>query len=117
MRSEAAVSSGKAGFVSPTGEEERDEAGFFWHVELEAGAAEDVLDHGLRSAGSLQEGQELLGFLRFLKHKRERGRRSGVWLCPTTNPVRCSSLVGIPLNNKTNATDGGFNVINFTRLD
>lgn len=59
----------------PTGEQERDEAGFFWHVELEAGAAEDVLHHGLRSAGSLQEGQELLGFLRFLKHKRERGRK------------------------------------------
>lgn len=33
--------------MSPTSEEERDEAGFFRQVELEAGAAEDVLDHGL----------------------------------------------------------------------
>lgn len=30
----------------PTGKEECDEAGFFGHVELEAGAAEDVLHHG-----------------------------------------------------------------------
>lgn len=59
--------------MAPTSEEECDEAGFFWQVELEAGAAEDVLDHGLGSAGPLQEGQELLGFLRFLKHNRERG--------------------------------------------
>lgn len=60
--------------MSPTSKEECDEAGFFWQVELEAGAAEDVLDHGLGSAGPLQEGQELLGFLRVLKHKRA-GRR------------------------------------------
>lgn len=33
--------------MSPTSKEECDEAGFFWQVELEAGAAEDVLDHGL----------------------------------------------------------------------
>lgn len=26
----------------PTGKEERDEAGFFWHIKLEAGATEDV---------------------------------------------------------------------------
>lgn len=56
---------------SPTGEQERDEAGFFWQVEFEARAAEDVFDHGLRSASPLQEGQELPGFLRVLKHTKE----------------------------------------------
>lgn len=30
----------------PTGEQERDEAGFFGHVQLEARAAEDVFYHG-----------------------------------------------------------------------
>lgn len=31
----------------PTGEQECDEAGFFGHVQLEAGAAEDVFDDRL----------------------------------------------------------------------
>ncbi len=29
----------------PTGEEECDETGFFGHVQLEAGTAEDIFDH------------------------------------------------------------------------
>ena len=50
----------------PTGQEEGDEAGLLGHVELEAGAAEDVLHHGLRAARPLQEGEELFGLLRLL---------------------------------------------------
>lgn len=53
----------------PTGKEECDEAGFFGHVQLEAGTTEDVFYHRFWAAGSLQEGQELLGFLCLLTKK------------------------------------------------
>lgn len=55
---------------SLTGQQESDQAGLLGQVELQAGPAEDVLHHGLRAAGPLQEGQELLGLLGVLGEER-----------------------------------------------
>lgn len=61
-----------------TSQQERDEACILGHVQFEAGAAEDVLHHGLWAAGPLQEGQELSRLLCVLtdeEWEREGGER------------------------------------------
>lgn len=58
-----------------TSKQECDEAGILGHVQLEAGAAEDVLHHGLGAAGPLQEGQELSCLLCVLAHEEGEGER------------------------------------------
>lgn len=56
-----------------TCEQEGDEAGFLGQEELQAGATEHVLHHGLGAAGALQEGQELLRLLRVLQQNGNSG--------------------------------------------
>lgn len=69
------VSSTGWGELTLTGEQEGDETRLFGHVELEPRAAKHVLDNGFRAPRSLQERQELFGFLCLLQKKESEGER------------------------------------------
>lgn len=56
-----------------TSKQEGYEACLFGHVKFQSGATEHVLNHSLRAASSLQEWQELLGFLGFLWRESQKG--------------------------------------------